>query len=152
MLCYVTLNLCNFHKYLYFMRRRRVFVFPFSVGKLRLLVGQGGGLVFSVIARSVKFTVYTYWMKLTTIIFILIHLCISGSHAHRENERSQCKSCGTYLGTNVRVTKSSFSFLLAANCQYNSGSLQSCIGRIQFMVSNQFKHFHTSPSVSFSFA
>ena len=38
-LCYVTLNLCNFHKYLYFLRRRRVFVFPFSVGKLRLLVG-----------------------------------------------------------------------------------------------------------------
>lgn len=38
-LCYVTLNLCNFHKYLYFLRSRRVFVFPFSVGKLRLLVG-----------------------------------------------------------------------------------------------------------------
>ena len=38
-LCYVTLNLCNFHKYLYFLRRRRVFVFPFSVGTLRLLVG-----------------------------------------------------------------------------------------------------------------
>ena len=83
---------------------------------------------------------------------LLNDLCISGSHAHRENERSQCKSCGTYLGTNVRVTKSSFSFLLAANCQYNSGSLQSCIGRIQFMILNQFKHFHTSPFVSFSFA
>ena len=30
--------LCNLHKYFYFMRRRRVSVFPFSVGRLRLLV------------------------------------------------------------------------------------------------------------------
>ena len=61
-LCDVTPNLCNLHKYFYFMRRRRVSVFLLSVGRLRLLVGLGGGLVFSVIARSVEFAVYTYWM------------------------------------------------------------------------------------------
>lgn len=59
---HVTPNLGNLHKYFYFMRKGRVSVFLLSVGRLRLLVGLGGGLVFSVIARSVEFPVYTYWM------------------------------------------------------------------------------------------